>query len=204
MHQCSDKVRGPPCRRRGSKDVPVQITIEPERSPEHWQLSEKLQSLVGRELATKSQVFRSLWAHISAHNLQHTSDPSLITCDPLLKVQPRPWKSFCKPCWGRSSLDVGHLSDPTHPPPAGIDLSHRHSVGNALTPSALFLIMCSLLPEVQSQMSKELPCPPPPPPPQVCTWAGQALQPAHLYVSCLRSDISHVRNSIMLWLLLLS
>ncbi|KAK9839392.1 hypothetical protein WJX84_002103 [Apatococcus fuscideae] len=85
-HNARDFKRCLEIRRRGSKDVPVQITIEPERSPEHWQLSEKLQSLVGRELATKSQVFRSLWAHISAHNLQHTSDPSLITCDPLLKA----------------------------------------------------------------------------------------------------------------------
>lgn len=71
--------------------MPVRISLEIEHQPEQWELSEKLQSLVGRRLATRSHVWQSLWTHIAKHNLQSPKDPSMISCDPLLKVFSQPY-----------------------------------------------------------------------------------------------------------------
>ncbi|KAJ6740669.1 SWIB/MDM2 DOMAIN-CONTAINING PROTEIN-RELATED [Salix purpurea] len=104
-------------KRKGDKELTVNIRLEMNYLPEKFKLSPALMEVLGVEVETRPRIIAAIWHYVKARKLQNPDDPSFFICDaPLQKV------------FGESKMKFTMVSQRISPhlsPPQPIHLEHK-------------------------------------------------------------------------------
>lgn len=72
-------------KRKGDKELTVNIRLEMNYVPEKFKLSQPLMEVLGIEVDTRPRIIAAIWQYVKARKLQNPHDPSFFICDPPLQ-----------------------------------------------------------------------------------------------------------------------
>ncbi|KAK7380847.1 hypothetical protein VNO78_33366 [Psophocarpus tetragonolobus] len=133
-------------KRKGDKELTVNIRLEMNYVPEKFKLSPALTEVLGIEVDTRPRIVAAIWHYVKARKLQNPNDPSFFHCDqPLQKVFGEEKMKFTMVSQKISS----HLF-----PPQPILLEHKIKLsGNSPAGTACYDVMVDVPFPIQRELS---------------------------------------------------
>ncbi|XP_074275297.1 SWI/SNF complex component SNF12 homolog [Silene latifolia] len=139
-------VEGFEVKRKGDKELGVNIQFDMNYMPEKFKLSPALTDLLGIEAETRPRIIAAIWHYVKARKLQNPNDPTFFNCDAQLqKVFGEDKMKFTMV----SQKISNHLS---RPPP--IEVQHQIKLsGNAPVGNACYDVLVDIPLPIQRELS---------------------------------------------------